>query len=164
MNFLKFGSIFLLVTSLGSCSSDNPNPGGGDLFAVSTLDFKILVEESYISTGLNQSRRVDLFSNQESLNQSLSLFGVQPSDNSTIDFDTAQVVLVSMGPRNTGGYSVDVVAVEEFDDYIKLLVEHTLPGENCLVTEALTNPFIFVEISSTVELIVEEMLLIDECS
>lgn len=50
-------------------------------------------------------------------------------------------ILVTYGEKPTGGFSVEITDVEKIDDGLKVFVNFTKPGEDELVTEALTYPY-----------------------
>ncbi|MDQ3997842.1 MAG: protease complex subunit PrcB family protein [Gemmatimonadota bacterium] len=80
-----------------------------------------------------------------------------------IDFDHEMVVLVSMGERATGGYSIAIEGVYDASGRIFAEVREKSPGAGCFVTEAVTRPVdavrvprrdsavIFVERAETVD-------------
>jgi hypothetical protein len=57
-----------------------------------------------------------------------------------IDFDHEMVVLVSMGERATGGYSITVDGVYDASGRVFAEVRERSPGAGCIVTEAFTQP------------------------
>jgi hypothetical protein len=64
-----------------------------------------------------------------------------------VDFSTEIVVLIDLGGRPTGGYSVDVVRATATGQNLKIDWVETRPGANCVVTTALTRPFVFAAVS-----------------
>lgn len=58
-------------------------------------------------------------------------------------------IAVFMGEKNTGGYSISVVNVEEEEDKIKLKVLEKIPDGKQMVTMALTQPYTVIRIKST---------------
>jgi len=68
---------------------------------------------------------------------------VQPNDINTSNF-----ILLNMGEKSSGGYSIEVVKVEELTDKIVVTVRENKPavGEN--VTDAITTPYAVVKINS----------------
>jgi len=59
-----------------------------------------------------------------------------------VDFSKHMVVGVFLGPRNTGGYSVKITSVEALGNGAKVSYEESQPGPNCVVTQAITYPFV----------------------
>ena len=57
-----------------------------------------------------------------------------------IDFDSKVVIVVAMGQRPSGGYSIDIDSVRIVDEDVRISVTETSPGDKCGVTGALTQP------------------------
>ncbi|MFN2563770.1 MAG: protease complex subunit PrcB family protein [Gemmatimonadaceae bacterium] len=57
-----------------------------------------------------------------------------------VDFDHEIVVLVAMGQRPTGGYSIAIEGLFEAGGALYALVRETSPGSRCFTTQALTQP------------------------
>ncbi len=68
---------------------------------------------------------------------------------SAINFNEKMLIAVFQGQKNTGGYSIEITSMKEFDDYIEVNVKEISPGEGCLVTEALSSPYHIVEVKKT---------------
>ncbi len=66
-----------------------------------------------------------------------------------VDFETKTVIAVVMGQKSSGGYSVNLKQLEVTSDAVQFMVEERMPGENCMVTEALTNPYQIIAIDKT---------------
>ncbi len=81
----------------------------------------------------------------------------------SIDFLTSKVLLVDMGKRNTGGYSIKVTSIDVNENYVVAHVNLMQPGQNCLVTDALTNPYQFVLIPTQKEVLITERITLEEC-
>ena len=64
------------------------------------------------------------------------------------DIDSANFILLNMGEKTTGGYSIEIVSEEERIDKIVVTVKENAPksGEN--VTDVITNPYSVVKINS----------------
>ena len=99
--------------------------------------------------GGTSERRIEVISDQETLNALLSEYG---EASISVDFNQGQVILIDMGPKSTGGYSIDVTSVEDRNDHVLANVAFINPGANCAVTLALTHPFSFVYVETTKEL------------
>lgn len=81
----------------------------------------------------------------------------------SIDFVTGKVLLIDMGKRNTGGYSIKVTSIGVSENYVIAHVNLMKPGQNCLVTDALTNPYQFVFIPTQKEVLITERITLEEC-
>jgi PrcB C-terminal len=63
-----------------------------------------------------------------------------------IDFSREMLIVVAMGERNTGGFTIMVDAVYEKEKKLQVFVKSTGPGKNCMVTQALTQPVDIVRV------------------
>lgn len=75
-----------------------------------------------------------------------------------IDFEENRVMLVDMGQRNTGGYGVAVESVVDASDHVVVTIVSRVPGQGCMVTQALTNPYEFIKIATNKEVLIQEKL------
>ena len=71
---------------------------------------------------------------------------VNPPPVPDVDFSTHQVVILILGDRSTGGYSVRVAKVSERDRAIEVMVAVTAPNPGDMVTQVHTSPFTTVAI------------------
>ena len=143
-----------LVSCVADSNADSPTP---------EISFGVIVSGDNTMNGLQENRKIEVFADQVSLNASLALYERFITEH-TVDFRSKRAVLLSMGGRSTGGYSIKVDAVEDYDDYIKLKVLLTKPGNNCITTQALTSPYQFIEIESDKELVIEEKVMVVNCN
>jgi hypothetical protein len=65
----------------------------------------------------------------------------------SVDFTTELVVLVDLGGRPTGGYSVTVTGAGESGNGLAVTWQETKPGTNCIVTQAITYPHVFAAVT-----------------
>lgn len=158
MNIL--GAALACVTLIG-CDSSNASQEGDELGV--PLVYEILVDDDFISTGQMQTRKFELIQDQQTFDNRLFEFGVDSSGVEAVDFTSSQIALISMGTRPTGGYNVRVTSVREFSEYAEISTTYKLPGRNCVFTQTLTNPFVFVEVPSLTELLVNESISIEDC-
>jgi hypothetical protein len=71
-----------------------------------------------------------------------------------VDFTKNDVVAVFMGAKTTGGYSINVDKVIKRKDALTVAVNETSPAANCVVTQAITQPFQVIKIPKTKQKIV----------
>jgi len=62
-----------------------------------------------------------------------------------VDFSKEMVIAAFAGTRNNGGYIMSISRITEYPDRIEIDLSLTQPGSDCMVTEALTQPFVFVK-------------------
>jgi len=81
-----------------------------------------------------------------------------------IDFSVGRVLLVDMGVRLTGGFSIEVTSVEELrKGAVDARVRLTRPGRTCITAQALTSPYQFVYIPTRMEILISEELYTIDC-
>lgn len=61
-----------------------------------------------------------------------------------VDFSTHEVLAVFDGSHSSGGYGVEVVSVQDSNTARQVVIRRIVPDENCITTDAITNPFILV--------------------
>ena len=148
-------SISTLIFFLGACAADSQ--------AGVSVDFETIQFGVIPVTGVSGNRKIEFIDNQISFDDAVSNYSNAPADQ--IDFSAHQVVLLTMGEKPTGGYGIRIDSVEETNGTLKLGATETGPGSNCMVTQALTAPYLFVKVSSVkrVETVVIKSEVVD-CS
>lgn len=71
------------------------------------------------------------------------------------DILTANFLILNMGEKTTGGYSITIGKVEETDKNIIVSVKEKEPEPGAMVTNAMTNPYTIVKINSKKEIIIQ---------
>lgn len=127
-----------------------------------TVNYSVVAAGDWTISGQPVNKKLEIFSNQPSFNSSLYLY-IQPLAEHTVDFSSRRVALLSLGGRPTGGYSISAEKIEDYGDYIKATVLIKKPGVSCVVTQAQTSPYQFVEVESTKELLFEERVEFVDC-
>jgi hypothetical protein len=71
------------------------------------------------------------------------------------DVKKANYIVLNMGEKNTGGYSIGVEKVEETDKNIIITVKETAPAPDSMVMQVITYPYAVVKINSKKEIIIK---------
>ena len=66
-----------------------------------------------------------------------------------VNFDTDEIILVTMGEQNSGGNSIEVTKVEASIGFLSVIVTETSPGKNCMSTTVMTYPYQFIKLKKT---------------
>ena len=66
-----------------------------------------------------------------------------------IDFEANDLVIVALGEQPTGGYAIEITAIQEEGDTLFVVGSSSEPGEDAVVTQALTYPFAAAVIPNT---------------
>jgi len=81
-----------------------------------------------------------------------------------IDFNKREVLAVFDGTHSTGGYDVDVTDIKDDNGRRFIRIRRTSPGDECVVTHAITSPFEIVSVEkSNLSITKEEELVVTEC-
>jgi hypothetical protein len=71
------------------------------------------------------------------------------------DINKVNYIVLNMGEKNTGGYSIGIEKVEETDKNIVITVKETAPDPDSMVTQVITYPYAVVKINSKKEIIIK---------
>lgn len=71
-------------------------------------------------------------------------------DRPEVDFERRIVIAIVLGKRPTGGYSVEIddVWTSEDEEQIQVQFTEAVPGEGCVVTQALTSPYVLATVEA----------------
>ena len=71
------------------------------------------------------------------------------------DTNTSNYVILNMGEKNTSGYTIDVVNVEETDKNIIITVKENSPAKDAMTMQVISYPYTVVKIHSKKEIIIK---------
>jgi hypothetical protein len=143
----------LLMSCAPDSNADAPLPA---------VSYSVIASGDDTISGLPENRKLEIYADQTAFNSSLYLF-IQPLAEYTVDFSSRRVALLSLGGRPSGGYSISAEKIEDHGEFIKASIVIKKPGSNCVVTQAQTSPYQFIEIESVKELLFEERLEVVDC-
>lgn len=125
------------------------------------LEYTVLHKADYNLDDRKTIRDYQVLDNAGSYKSTLAAYSVEVPK--PVDFATQRVVRATMGTQATGGYAVSVVSVEEFDEQLLVTVELRVPGEHCITTSALSNPYEFTLIPSVKAVEFVESEVVQQC-
>ena len=141
-----------LLGCAGDSSAESPS--------VESL-YVVLNQGLYTDNGIGTRKQTKIISSQA--DYAMELVNYSSAKPASVDFDKGRVLLVDMGVRSTGGYSVGVTVVDVAENWVVANVGLVRPGSGCVVTQAPSNPWQFVFIPSRKEIFVSESLKITNC-
>ena len=71
------------------------------------------------------------------------------------DISNSNYVILNMGEKNTGGYSIGVEKVEETDKNIIITVKENSPAPDAMTMQVITYPYTVVKVRSKKEIIIK---------
>ncbi len=133
----------LMMITLFSCATGKP------VATDSNKLYEVLTEQTYGGAAirffeiLSEPNEIRMLQKDENLKNS-----IKPTDLQNSNF-----VILNMGQKSSGGYSINVEGVVETPTQIIIKVKETEPEPGGMVTQAMTNPFCVVKINSKKEII-----------
>ena len=142
-----------------STPSSDPEAPAGQLQPVDTLFASTI-------SGVETARR-ELIGSQEAWAEAWAELNatVDPAPEApAVDFGAHRVLVLTMGSRPTGGYSIDVESLTVDDGTLVVTVRETEPGATCMLTQAVTRPAFAATVPvGDVEVVFEETSVVEEC-
>ncbi len=158
MKYFIYMSLFSALLSLYGCGAD----AVAKLPAVKSVVPVILHSAQYIEFGTNTNKGSKVLTSQASYNLELAKYSSAQAV--VLDFTKNKVLLIDMGPRNSGGYSISIVKVVYLTDHVVVYIDLMKPGFGCLTTLAITNPFQFVQVETNYnDVLIKESLITKKC-
>lgn len=71
------------------------------------------------------------------------------------DISNSNYVILNMGEKNSGGYSIGVEKVEETDKNIIITIKENNPSPDAMVTQVISYPYTVVRIHSKKEIVIK---------
>lgn len=106
--------------------------------------YEVLTQQSYGGASirffeiLSEPNEIKMLQNDDTLKHKITASDVQNSN----------FVILNMGEKTTGGYSIDVENVVETDTNIIVTVKEKIPDPASMVTQSFTFPFCVIKINS----------------
>lgn len=131
--------IFVLMFGMQSCNS---------VKAIAMQDLELLSSGAYSNLNEKQLLVIKDTEGLESIYKNLSSVEEVPF----IDWNQHQVVLLALGTKNTGGYSIEIDSVTKTKDAIQVYYKVTSPKPGDRATMALTAAYALYKIQNKQEL------------
>ncbi len=88
-----------------------------------------------------------------------------PQKPNRIDFEKNMVLLVAMGERTSGGYTIKIKSIDDIGENIKVTIKEEKPGTSCMTTSVMTYPYQIVELpKQTKKIMFDTVEKVVECS
>ena len=114
----------------------------GSIQKNNNVEFKTIKKGQYC--GIEKAGNLVITSNEEWKKTWEGLFmEVEPEvpELPNVDFNKNQVIAVFMGQKGSGGYSVEITGVYEYEDKVIVNVLRKTPSADAMVSQAMTQPF-----------------------
>lgn len=116
---------------------------------IDNADFEVIYKSSYLGKSEKGFELIQTYKTYSELIKRLELEEVEDEDFFDIDFSNQSILVVYLGERNTGGYSIDVSNIYWNKNNLVVQTSETKPQKGEMVTKAITNPYCVVKIPKT---------------
>lgn len=116
---------------------------------IDNADFEVIYKSSYLGKSDKGFELIQTYKTYSELIKRLELEEVEDEDFFDIDFSNQSILVVYLGERNTGGYSIDVSNIYWNKNNLVVETSETKPQKGEMVTMAITNPYCIVKIPKT---------------
>jgi protease stability complex PrcB-like protein len=125
----------------GCTAVSSPPPPTKDAATVTSTPLPITSLLSSVTSGFAEPMEMVLHDNAALSDAwAKAHAGVQGNPAPAIDFHNQMVVVVALGTRRTGGYSVQIDQVNREKDGAVVSYTATSPGATCMTTQMITSP------------------------
>lgn len=143
----------VLSTPMASHAMTPPPPETG---------FEVLHSALQIDSGDYTNKGYTTLESQAAYRDTLARYSSQAPK--SVDFSQNTVLLLDMGQRSSGGYAIRVNKVQEMDGYTQVQVTYVEPGKGCVTNAALSNPYKFIRVPTTEDILVDERIKREACN
>jgi hypothetical protein len=161
---IPFSIAFLFLSACGADwgPEDDGDGFGDNQSVVNDIATQVLHQDTTLESGLEHSKQIRFFSGQ--IDYEDELINYSSDVPQEVDFSQYRLVLIDGGTHSVPGYTVTVGDAYEEDDIVTLEVNYTTPGNNCSNNDISYNPYVFVRIETTLDVVVTEMAAKTDCN
>lgn len=142
---MKKAVLLILVVTLASCAvTPLKSSDSSKLYQVLTQQSNGGASIRFFEI-LSEPNEIKMLQNDENLKNMISSNDVQNSN----------FIVLNMGEKTTGGYSIGIETIIETDKNIILTIKETSPDPGSIVSQGFTTPFCVVKINSKKEIIIK---------
>lgn len=111
---------------------------------IGDLALRVLHKADYIIDERSTQKSLHVLTTADSYADELKKYSVEfPA---SIDFEIESIIVATMGTQRSGGYAISATAAREYADKAVVEFELISPADNCLTTQAESNPYEFVKV------------------
>ena len=125
----------------------------------------LVIDAGVAGSSMQTAKLLVVIDNQESYENNFYLVNSLDTEIPVVDLSENIILAVYMGLQYSGGFTINIDSIEEYEAYIKINVVSKAPGVGCPVDTALTYPYDIKSIQKSEKAIVfSETHTINDCS
>jgi hypothetical protein len=132
--------ISAVIFILFSCASTSNKGSSGKLYEVLTAQNQGGASIRFFEI-LSEEQEIKMLLNDDNLKKKIK----------ASDINTSNFVILNLGEKSTGGYTVTIEKIEETADKIIIVIKENIPNGN--VTDEMSYPYTIVKINSKKEIV-----------
>lgn len=136
MKYIAFTSLFILLTACGTGnlpadSAHSSEKGGQQKVENEAIDFTIEQEEAFPPEVKTEVEK---------------MIGSQEGDHKVVATGEQSYLIIALGERNTGGYSVEVEKIEQQGDTLHVYAKEKPPAKGAMRIQVISYPLTVVSV------------------
>ena len=143
---------------------------GGPAFNGEPLNMPIQSQSSFTvlaegqdSGGVDRRTNFRITSDEELRGLWSLIYGTDGPAIPPVDFSKDEVIAVFDGSHSSGGYRVEVTELTDADGKRTVHITRYAPGDDCVVSDAITSPFEIIRVARTDLPLAKEEAQVTEC-
>lgn len=155
-----FSLLLTLVLVMISCSSTEEKLSLNEPNVLRVIPFETISKDGLGNPLLITEQTLIAIQNQEDLEKlwSLPTALLYRPEMPEVDFKSHVLLVVATGERPSSGYSIEIDRIEELEDVIRVTVNASQPGEDCMNMTVITTPHHIIKVARPSKGIVFNMI------
>lgn len=144
-HFLSYvGYIVVLLLAGTACKSSRPVDQNSDGTA---MTWEVVAEGAYGAVETASNQLITDADSWASLWEQISQNRFPTPALPEVDFASKNLIACFMGMQTSGGHSISIQSMTPGEEVLAVKVLQESPGQNCMVTDAITYPYVIVAVS-----------------
>ena len=124
------------------------------------VHYKVL-ESGQFGPHMDSGKQIIIINNENQFESEFNKYQIASIPN--IDFERNVVVLINIGGKSSGGYKIDIEGIVDNNEKTTIKSNISSPSSSCNTASVMTNPYIFVEVTTTKDIVVKERFVTNKC-
>jgi hypothetical protein len=141
----KISLLLILISALWSINSTCRNTQNGE--TPGEITWEVLDQGAYGGVERSENKLITDEAAWAGLWEEVGKNRFPAPERPSVDFAQKYVVACFMGMRTSGGHGIEIQSMSLEGSSLQVKVMQESPGRNCMVTDAITHPYIIVTVN-----------------